>query len=77
MALRNGGAVMDLNRVNLRTLHILGFVETPRTMPADLKRMVDGLKAGRSYDPFHVAVVIESLHAAYVEALGRSENNDV
>jgi hypothetical protein len=60
---------VNLDRVNLTALRVFGLTEA-KPMPHDLRRMVDGLRSGKSYDPHHVAAVIESLHAAYVSARG-------
>jgi hypothetical protein len=61
---------MNLDRVNMMTLRALGLTEAKPPMPHDLRRLVEGLRSGKSYDPHHVATVIESLHTAYVSALG-------
>jgi hypothetical protein len=43
-------------------------------IPNDLKSLIDALRSGKSYDPHHVAAVIESLHAAYVSVRGGSND---
>jgi hypothetical protein len=64
---------MNLDRVNMMTLRALGLTEAKPPMPNDLRMLVEGLRSGKSYDPHHVATVIESLHTAYVSALGGND----
>lgn len=59
---------MNLDRINMRTLYVLGLAEKP-LLPYELRRIVEGLRSGKSFDPIHIAVVIESLYAGYLNAV--------